>query len=136
MRLRWLVIALALAGVTLAAFALRQQSDRVTRENYDGIHADMTPADVEAILGPPGDYTTGPNEPDHDRSVKAWLQPTRDPADPVNFAEWWHVDSATVLVMIDAEGLMFKTYIPCKPSGNLLKRLLWRFERPWRRWFR
>jgi hypothetical protein len=36
---------------------------RITHENCDRIRAGMTRAEVEAILGPPGDYTTGPTSP-------------------------------------------------------------------------
>ena len=52
---------LALAGI--AAFVLGPWSarpTRLTRENLDRIQVGMNRSEVEAILGPPGDYTTGP----------------------------------------------------------------------------
>jgi hypothetical protein len=52
-------VLVVLAGV--AAFALWPRPGRITRENYDRISAGMSRAEVEVILGPPGDHTTGPN---------------------------------------------------------------------------
>ena len=62
MRKRNLLMALtvglvALAGV--AAFVAWPRVDRITRENADRIRPGMTQAEVEAILGPPGDYRSG-----------------------------------------------------------------------------
>ena len=55
---------IALAGlavlVAAGAFVLWPRPDRITRANYDRIRMGMSRAEVEAILGPPGDYTTGP----------------------------------------------------------------------------
>jgi hypothetical protein len=52
------------AGLALAAigtFALwPSRAARLTHENVERIHVGMNRAEVEAILGPPGDYTTGP----------------------------------------------------------------------------
>ncbi len=58
-RHKWKLLAVAgLALASVAAFALWPRPNRFTREDYDRIHKGMTRAEVEAILGPPGDYTT------------------------------------------------------------------------------
>jgi hypothetical protein len=60
---RWkLLVVLAGVGVVLAAgtVVFWPRADRVTRANYDRIQIGMSWADVERILGLPGDYTTAP----------------------------------------------------------------------------
>jgi hypothetical protein len=53
-------------GLLLGAgvFVLWPRPDRITQENCDRIKEGMSFAEVEAILGPPGDYRTGPTDPD------------------------------------------------------------------------
>jgi hypothetical protein len=62
MRRRTLLAALA-AGVlvllALGAVVQWPEPNRVTQENYARIEMGMNRAEVEAILGPPGDYRTG-----------------------------------------------------------------------------
>jgi hypothetical protein len=67
MRRRKLLVALVGLAVVVAAGAVvlwpqAAPPSRVTRENYDCIQEGMTRAEVEAILGPPGDYRTGLGE--------------------------------------------------------------------------
>ena len=62
MRRRWLWWVLAVAIVLAAAFVLRSpRADRITPENYARVQPGMTRAEVEAILGPPGDFRKGPS---------------------------------------------------------------------------
>jgi len=53
-----------LAGLAVlmaaATFLFWHGRDRVTAENYERLRKGMTRAEVEAILGPPGDYASGP----------------------------------------------------------------------------
>jgi hypothetical protein len=55
-----------LAGLAVVVAAggvvLWPRADRVTRENFDRIREGMTRTEVEAILGPPGDGSSGPLE--------------------------------------------------------------------------
>jgi hypothetical protein len=51
------VLAVVMAVPTLLFWPGR---DRVTEEDFDRIHKGMTRSEVEAILGPPGDYASGP----------------------------------------------------------------------------
>lgn len=62
MRKRKLLWLLAIGLVlVLAAIRLRwTPTDHVTKENHERLRYGMSPAEVEAILGPPGNYATGP----------------------------------------------------------------------------
>jgi hypothetical protein len=65
MRRRTLLAALTGLAVVVAAGVVvlwPWQSSRITRENYERIHERMSQANVEAILGPPGDYRTSCGE--------------------------------------------------------------------------
>jgi hypothetical protein len=81
MRRRKLLVALALAvAVAAAAVVLLPRPDRIAREDYDRIRPGMTRGEVEAILGPPGDYRTGRGESDFgDNSASRWI------GDPTGF---------------------------------------------------
>src|SRR5258708_730719 len=61
---RWTLLVVLAVGlialVGVAAFVAWPRPDRVTRENFDRIKVGMSRTEVEAILGPQGDYTTGP----------------------------------------------------------------------------
>jgi outer membrane protein assembly factor BamE (lipoprotein component of BamABCDE complex) len=63
---RKLLLALAgLALVVAGTFVLWPRANRITRENFDHIEKGMSRAQVESILGPPGDYRTGPQADTH-----------------------------------------------------------------------
>jgi hypothetical protein len=47
-------------GSVVSAVVLCEGTPRATEENFDRIRDGMTRAEVEAILGPPGDYHTEP----------------------------------------------------------------------------
>jgi hypothetical protein len=59
-QLLWLSIALAIL-VAVALFVWSR--DRVSIEQYHRIKSGMSRADVEAILGQPGNYASGPTTP-------------------------------------------------------------------------
>jgi hypothetical protein len=59
-RLRWALALIGLVVITVVAFVLWPQEDRITQENFDRIRRDMSRAEVEAMVGPAGDYSTGP----------------------------------------------------------------------------
>jgi hypothetical protein len=98
------------AGVVV----LSPRSSRVTRENYLRIQPGMTRAEVKAILGPPGDYTSGPVASPHGSK-----------ADPVTAAtvlgvsldsgNCWADDAGFVVVLFDNQGrvetAVFEPYI-------------------------
>jgi hypothetical protein len=64
MRRRKLLVALAGLAVVVAVgvVVLWPPEDRITEANLERIKEGMTQAEVEAILGPPGDYRTGHGE--------------------------------------------------------------------------
>jgi hypothetical protein len=93
----------------------------------------MTPADVQAILGPPGDFRTGPTE-ERGAHDFAYLRATKVSAAPPMYGGYWHCDSATILVLIDPESLITKHHWPCRLKGPF-DTLLWRAKRQWHRWF-
>jgi hypothetical protein len=51
-------LAVVVAAGVVVLWPQPQPSSRVTRENFDRIHDGMSRAEVEAILGPRGDYRT------------------------------------------------------------------------------
>jgi hypothetical protein len=135
---RWkLLVALAWLTVVVAAGMVmvwpRPSSERITRQNYERIVSDMTPSDVEVILGPPGDYRTGPTQ-ERGAAESAWLSATHESSVPTTYGEYWHCDSATILVLIDADGLIGKHHWPCRLKGPI-DTLLWRAKHQRHRWF-
>jgi hypothetical protein len=135
MRRRTLLVALAGLAVVVAAgvVVLRPRQDRVTRANYDRIQIGMSRADVETILGPPGDYRSGAvkwkassievvfqiDSPAHDRwmgdhgSIDIW------------FPEYEGYSGARHMTFDDVEPI----------AQTPLDNLLWRLKRQWHRWF-
>jgi hypothetical protein len=135
MRKRTLLVAMAglAVVVTVGAVVLWPRADRVTRANYERIQIGMTRADVEAILGPPGDYTTGPlTDPNGIELLLSLLPPASGVESP-----WWAADYGTVGVWFDEGGrVVMKNYEPySKAPQGVGANLLWRAKRQWHRWF-
>jgi hypothetical protein len=84
----------------------------------------MSRADVEAILGPPGDYTTGPTAL---RSTPLTLTP------PPGSPEFWMGDEGDATVWFDAADRVAGSHFLRTGlwAGNAADRLLWRLERRW-----
>ncbi len=124
------VVAGGLATLLAAgAFVLWPWPNRITRENCVRIHAGMTLAEVEAILGPPGDYTTGPTDP---------VGMTAEDWPSGGEAKLWMSNEGWILLAFDQKGNVathgyFAPSVPQKLSR--LDNLLWRAKRQWRRWF-
>jgi hypothetical protein len=124
---------LALVGV--AAFVAWPRPDRITRENFDRIKVGMSRAEVEAILGPPGDYRTGPVAVLQDTGTSDLDTPyiprgLRDCA-------LWLDDNAWVIFYFDEAGfVMIRWYDPAvREEQTPLDNLIWRAKRQWRTWF-
>jgi hypothetical protein len=139
-RRKWLA-ALAVgmvALVTTGAFVLRPQPSRVTRENAGRIQKGMTRTEIEAILGPPGDYSTGPTN-----SVRQHLMYTNVMANDRrvertfgNDPSEWRGDALSVFVEFEGS----KAYYVEASSNELVEQnrvdnLIWRAKRQWREWF-
>ncbi len=139
-KLLWAAVVglVALAGV--AAFALWPRPDRVTTENFDRIHKGMTRGEVEAILGPPGDYTNGPTAAPassypviYDPVRGMWLQ-----GDEGSTVAEWRSDTGWLRVLFSVSGRVEDHWF--QPQDRIeqsaLDNLLWRAKRQWRRWSR
>ncbi len=103
-KLRWLAAAGVLALLMICALVLWPWSDRVTPENFDRIEAGMTLADLCELLGPPGDYRSGPTvaiDPRrrfqgadqvgdyvNRRLNRKWPAPSLGYEIPVNYEDW------------------------------------------------
>jgi hypothetical protein len=136
MRQQKLLVVLAGLAVVVAAGAvwLWPRVGQHTRENYERIVSGMTPGDVEATLGPPGDYRTGPTQ-QSGPTVRASLETRRErPEILCSGGRLWYGDSATIFVEINETGDILKEYTPCRRKG-LLDTVLWRAKRQFRRWF-
>jgi hypothetical protein len=125
------------------AFVRAPRSDRITRENWERINADMSRAELEAILGPPGDYTTGPTElvgnVGHVEGT-GYSGPSRGIVTTAlaeaDLERWiWYGDAGEICVDRWSGGCM-KTFHPeRRVDQGPLDNLLWRIQRQWRKWF-
>lgn len=138
-KLQW---ALARLAVLIAAcsFAFWPRPARITRESFRLLKEGMSRAEVEAILGPPGDYASGDTESDGAATgrdyesimtVEAYLPRPR--------SSWqgdWNGDRIKIHVALNLEGKIFLAW--CGPRQPVdhgpLGNLLWRAKRQWH-WF-
>ncbi len=152
-RWRWAVAGpTGLALVAFAAFVLWPRPDRVTRENFNLLRVGMSRAEVEAILGPSGDYRTGPPSCVSGSCGLIWDSsypynsfPTLDDWDIAatdveeqgGSSEEWESNVASVRVVYHQSGSMVAaSYLPIfVREGPFLDNVLWRVKRQWRRWF-
>jgi hypothetical protein len=144
MRRRTLLVVLAGLAVVGAAGAvvLRPRPHRITRTNFQRIKEGMRRAEVEAILGPPGDYRTGPMDmfqmefgSDIEGDVGLWVRWAS--GEYVVEPGMWLSDEAQIYLVFDREDAvrhMVGTSGELIDSGPL-DNLLWRAKRQWHRWF-
>jgi hypothetical protein len=140
MRRRKLLGALAGLAVVVAAgvIVMWPRAERVTRANYDRIQIGMSRAEVEAILGSPGDYTTVDRERTGDREGRRSIGELSDLLDSLRgHREHWDGDLVTIGVRFDEAGNL--TNAGCEPYRPInhgpIGNLLWRLTRQWHRWF-
>jgi hypothetical protein len=140
-RMRGLFLAVAelAAVVTAGSFALWPRADRITRENCERIQSQsrnggMTLAQAVAILGPPGDYRTGPTGFQGSQILEEADEHGCQEAD------WtWQADHGFLRVYPcrDDEnrvaGAWFLTEEPIEQTP--LENFRWRVKRVWRKWF-
>jgi hypothetical protein len=165
MRRRKLLLLLAgLAVLAVGVVVLWPRTDRITRENYDRIQPGMTRAEVEAILGPPGDYRTGLGETyglyarpgpaqwdidslDNDLSLPSWpfvsllpWEPDSGQPDPdaeLGKTVTWLGDSVRLEIIVDRSDHVRRSFIyNRRMTQGTLDNLLWRAKREWHCWFR
>ncbi len=150
-----IVMAVTLAAVAVAAFVFWPRSDRITQENFDRIlQENMSRAEVESLLGPPGDYRTGPGEaqqnlgtglvtnwrewePDEDSGWTADFMTTFygvNASKNVFYARWLG-DTGEVRITFYSDCVLFPDFTARRklPQGPL-DYLRWRLGRLWRTW--
>jgi hypothetical protein len=135
MRRRKLLVVLAgLAVVLLVAVCVLPPRDtQVIYENLCRVREGMTGAEVEAIVGTPGDFTTRPMGY---HGLPASFDVTNRPARRVQ--EWiWANDSGLAWVNFNGDGLVSEIgYLSgSRKEQGFFDNLLWRAKRQWRRWF-
>jgi hypothetical protein len=127
-----LVVVVGLAVVVAAGVVVLWPSEtRPTEENLRRIREGMTGAEVAAILGPPGDFSTGPV-----RFRPLTLQD--EDSDLRLDREWtWLTDEGVTFVEFDADGRAqtWSFLAGWREKQNPLENLLWRVKRQWHRWF-
>jgi hypothetical protein len=133
MRRRKLLVALGGPAVVVVAWAvvLWPRPNRITWDNYGRACCDgMTRPEVYAILGPPGDYRTGPVEGCESPTYRVGYIEGRP-------AETWVADTTGCAFLFDSAGRMqMSQWVSCRPvSQTPLDNLLWRAKRQWHRWF-
>jgi hypothetical protein len=134
-RKRKLLTVLTLLAVVLIIGAgvasIPGRSPLITQADSEKLQPGMSRREVEAILGPPGDYRTGPGQDPPVVSL-LWLPP---PAGP-NVSKW-RGDSGTITVAYtDAGQVRRKWFEPWyRKEQGPIENLLWRAKRQWQRWF-
>jgi hypothetical protein len=148
-KLRWVLAVLLLA---VGAFVLWPRPDRVTSEGFGRIAEGMSRSEVEAILGAPGDYTSGPTASVEVQSY-GWLNwaPRYGPGGVTmipGVTEWrepdgtvtckWEGDAIVIWVAFRSSGEAsdaFGIVRDRRVEQSSLDNLLWRAKRQWRKWF-
>jgi hypothetical protein len=142
------VVVVLAAGTTLA---LWPRPDRITRASYERIREGMSRADVEAVLGPPGDYRTGPTTPEYSLSGGQEGWNTGNGPALITFgdaAEWrepegmltckWHGDRRVIRVTFDPDGRAVDAMLSegvKRLDQAPLENIVWRAKRQWQKWF-
>jgi hypothetical protein len=135
MRRRKLLVVLAGLAAMVAAgvVVLWPPQNRITQENFDRVREGMSRAEVEAILGPPGDYSTGPTNSFHPVSVIS-NDLRRVEIGPYAF-DWRSDDLSVHVLFIDSRVVVADAYTNKLVAQSPLDNLLWRAKRQWHRWF-
>jgi hypothetical protein len=135
-KLGWVLAGLAVV-VAVGAVVLWPRPDRITLEHFEQVAEGMTLAEVEAILGPPGDY----------RSIRHTEVPPSTPVELIcTFGQArvifksksWHTDGGHASVAFDASGrAAFGFYAPQRvvPEDRTWPRVVRRAKELWHRWF-
>src|SRR5579883_2540876 len=146
-KLRWMLVGLAVLLPVVGAFVTWQLPDRITDENFGLIRPGMSRAEVEAILGPPRDCSSGPLRYARrseilyrgsflveDYRLSFWETNLRD--EPVEGFEW-RSDSQIVNIYFDPPGIVYFHRIDdvVRMDQAPVENFFWRAKRQWRKWF-
>ena len=131
-----LVVAVLIVALPVVLASQPKQPSKITLESWDEILERMrakgiTRSEVEAILGPAGDYRTRQSD-----------NPFHDGIDPVtgNFHSHntcWVCDTFLIAIVLDDTGHAINISMDdIRPSdAGTFDNLLWRAKRQWHRWF-
>jgi hypothetical protein len=145
MRRRKLLVVLAgLAVVVVVGVVILwpRSSSPITQENFDRIRDGMSRAEVEAILGPPCDYSTGPlvwvNRPNPSPSGVGFNPITviGSGDNRVELVEW-RSDRQLITINFGPSGRVesLGMHDVARVNQTAFENLLWRAMRQWHRWF-
>jgi hypothetical protein len=133
--------AVVLAGAVAAGAVLFASGpSRITLANFDLIHDGMTLRELEALLGPAGDYATGPTIPqfEFEESVLSFVREVSKNFGPENrdLATLqkleWEGDDGFIEVWLDSGIVSRCTFTPtCRAETSTLEFLRWQLERLW-----
>jgi hypothetical protein len=137
---RWKLLATLTAIVLLGIVVVLMswpRSDRITRENCQRIRSGMSRAEVLAILGPPGDYSTGPLVYAYQGRSIPFRIPTDPNVIPESIVTQWADDSGGILVHFDAgDRVLSADFFPLtREEQGRFENFLWRLRRKCQRWF-
>ena len=134
---RWkLLVALALAGLTVgvcAAWVLATWPSNLTWDKFARLRKGMTLAEVQEVLGPPGDYCA--RRPRYD--VTDVLESKSRLKQAGREVEVWLYDDAVLTIDFNSDGNAFSIQADSMPTptANAFDSLVWRLKRQWHRWF-
>jgi hypothetical protein len=114
------LVALIVSG---ASVGFRSAPATITKENYDRIRLGMTRSEIEAILGPPGDYTTRPTSDLWQYGMFFRLS--------LNESLIWRSDAGTLGIRFNDAGISSgKGWADTNPEDHgVIGNLRWRLER-------
>jgi hypothetical protein len=141
-RLRWVMVLAGLAVVVAASAVMlwpepAQLTRQITRANCDRVKKRMTLAEVTEILGPPGDYTTGPVAwRPVDPLTYELLRPPPKPKQMLAHYEWIADTAKFDAIIVDPDGVQAYWFSPVtRPPQSPVELFVWWTKRQWRRWF-
>jgi hypothetical protein len=144
----------AVAGIPVAFMLWPLPPSRVTKTNFDRIWlvTDRWSGEriegvdreaVEAVLGPPGDYRTGPRltpirsstQRTFNSTYPTWFRVHSFPPVPPLTCLIWQSDTLDIYVFVDASGQVHdKHWVDAMPAEyDDIDYLLWRTKHQWRR---
>jgi hypothetical protein len=113
--------------VAAGAFVLWPRSTRMTRENFDRIRDGMSRVEVEAVLGPPGDYRTGPQQ---------CLPSFKEVGEWATVSDWFADEAFFSVGFDESGGVVWTRLVPTsRVEQGPLENLCWRAKRQWRKCF-
>jgi hypothetical protein len=135
-------VAIGLVALAVGALLLKLSSrpNRVSLANYHCVRMGISQSEVIAILGPIGDYTTGPYERHlsssgsllGDKSILSEHAPGYETLPFPRSTLAWLCDEGEITVEFGPEGVVCrKVFWPVYPIGPIE-----RAKRLWRKWFR